>query len=312
MARSLSCILYSSLPDAKRSRIFLRPGGRKDWIPECNAHLRTCHRPRFARLDAPRNDDGRSAKAALRDWQDTIAAPRLCNRRQSLSQWRSRRSSPLASSRSSPTCASRAADPHSVAGADRRPRHRPLRLCAGAAGHARRAGLVVFRRGLHEHRSTRPVILPAPWSHRSIIKRFGLSATVRWGTLACVASLALCAISGNFVVLSFARLLAGLAAAAVFRRRRSAGGDDRAIAAGAGELSAESVLRRARVRHPVVRPDRAVRAAGVRPGIVVDRLVGDDAAHDRHDHPAAADAARCERRHRRCDRRPKFADPAGG
>ncbi len=49
-----------------------------------------------------------------------------------------------------------------------------------------------------------------------LIKRFGLSATVRWGTVACVASLALCALSGNFVVLSLARLLVGLGAAAVF------------------------------------------------------------------------------------------------
>jgi predicted MFS family arabinose efflux permease len=47
-------------------------------------------------------------------------------------------------------------------------------------------------------------------------KRFGLSAAVRWGTLACVVSLALCALSGNFLVLSFARLLAGLGAAAGF------------------------------------------------------------------------------------------------
>ncbi len=49
-----------------------------------------------------------------------------------------------------------------------------------------------------------------------LVKRFGLSAVVRWGTLACVVSLALFAISGNFVVLSFARLLAGLGAAAGF------------------------------------------------------------------------------------------------
>ena len=49
-----------------------------------------------------------------------------------------------------------------------------------------------------------------------LVKRFGLAAAVRWGTLACVVSLALCAISGNFVVLSFARLLAGLGAAAGF------------------------------------------------------------------------------------------------
>src|SRR5674476_735799 len=47
-----------------------------------------------------------------------------------------------------------------------------------------------------------------------LIKHYGLSATARWGTLACVVSLALCALSGNFVVLSFARLLAGLGAAA--------------------------------------------------------------------------------------------------
>jgi predicted MFS family arabinose efflux permease len=49
-----------------------------------------------------------------------------------------------------------------------------------------------------------------------VIKRIGLPASVRWGTLACVASLALCALSGNFVVLSFARLLTGLGAAAGF------------------------------------------------------------------------------------------------
>ena len=58
-----------------------------------------------------------------------------------------------------------------------------------------------------------------------MIRRFGLPRTVRWGTLAAVASLALCAISGNFFVLSFARLLAGSArradssAAARWRRR---------------------------------------------------------------------------------------------
>jgi predicted MFS family arabinose efflux permease len=49
-----------------------------------------------------------------------------------------------------------------------------------------------------------------------MIRRFGLVRTVRWGTLAAVASLALCAISGNFLVLSFARLLAGVGAAGGF------------------------------------------------------------------------------------------------
>ncbi len=49
-----------------------------------------------------------------------------------------------------------------------------------------------------------------------LIQRFGLSTAVRWGTLACVLSLALCAMSGHFMVLSFARLLAGLGAAVAF------------------------------------------------------------------------------------------------
>jgi predicted MFS family arabinose efflux permease len=46
-----------------------------------------------------------------------------------------------------------------------------------------------------------------------LIKRFGLAASVRWSTVACVASLALCALTGNFIALSFARLLVGFAAA---------------------------------------------------------------------------------------------------
>lgn len=50
----------------------------------------------------------------------------------------------------------------------------------------------------------------------SLIKRFGLAPSVIWGSAACVASLALCALTGNFVALSFARLLAGFAAAAGF------------------------------------------------------------------------------------------------
>ena len=49
-----------------------------------------------------------------------------------------------------------------------------------------------------------------------LIRRFGWSAAVRWGTLVSLAALALCAITGNFLVLSFARLLGGFAAAASF------------------------------------------------------------------------------------------------
>jgi predicted MFS family arabinose efflux permease len=49
-----------------------------------------------------------------------------------------------------------------------------------------------------------------------MIRRFGLAGAVHWGTLAAIASLVLCAISGNFIVLSLARLLAGVGAAAGF------------------------------------------------------------------------------------------------
>jgi predicted MFS family arabinose efflux permease len=49
-----------------------------------------------------------------------------------------------------------------------------------------------------------------------LIRLFGLSASIRWGTLACVVSLALSAVSGNLVVLSLARLLVGVGAALAF------------------------------------------------------------------------------------------------
>jgi predicted MFS family arabinose efflux permease len=49
-----------------------------------------------------------------------------------------------------------------------------------------------------------------------LFRQFGLSASVRWGTAASLLSLALCALSGNFAILSFARLLAGFGAAAAF------------------------------------------------------------------------------------------------
>ena len=49
-----------------------------------------------------------------------------------------------------------------------------------------------------------------------LIKRVGWSAAIRGGTLACLAALALCALTGNFIALSFARLVLGLGAAAGF------------------------------------------------------------------------------------------------
>jgi predicted MFS family arabinose efflux permease len=49
-----------------------------------------------------------------------------------------------------------------------------------------------------------------------LIRRFGWSAAIRGGTLVALAALVACAITGNFVVLSLARLAAGLGAAAAF------------------------------------------------------------------------------------------------
>jgi predicted MFS family arabinose efflux permease len=50
----------------------------------------------------------------------------------------------------------------------------------------------------------------------SMSKRFGLYATVRIGTVACVIALLICGLSANFAVLSFARLLTGFGAAINF------------------------------------------------------------------------------------------------
>lgn len=49
-----------------------------------------------------------------------------------------------------------------------------------------------------------------------LIERVGWSAAIRGGTLACVAALATCALTGNFVALSLARLVLGVGAAAGF------------------------------------------------------------------------------------------------
>jgi len=49
-----------------------------------------------------------------------------------------------------------------------------------------------------------------------LARKFGLFRLVQAGTLACVVSLALCALSGDFTLLGFARLLAGVGAAVSF------------------------------------------------------------------------------------------------
>ena len=49
-----------------------------------------------------------------------------------------------------------------------------------------------------------------------LIRRFGWSVAIAGGTLACLASLAVCAITGNFVLLGLARLIIGLGVATGF------------------------------------------------------------------------------------------------
>jgi predicted MFS family arabinose efflux permease len=49
-----------------------------------------------------------------------------------------------------------------------------------------------------------------------LVKRFGLFEVVRAGTIACVASLFLCGLTGNFALLGLARLLTGFGAAVAF------------------------------------------------------------------------------------------------
>ena len=224
----------------------------------------------------------RSAKAALREWQDTIAAARLCNARGACHNG-SPAGDPRESARPSLAArASRAADPDPVAGADGRSWHRPLRLFAGAAGHARRARLVVFRRGLHEHGQRGRL------SRRRAdrLKTDQALRTVRHGALGDAGLRGVAGAVrdlGQFPCAQFCAAAGGAGCGGRIRRRRGTGGDDRAIASRAGEFSAELVLCRSRARHRGIRADRALRAAGVRTGIVVDRLVGDDAARGRHD-----------------------------
>src|SRR6478752_4621131 len=49
-----------------------------------------------------------------------------------------------------------------------------------------------------------------------LVDRFGLSAAIRWGTVASLVALAISGLSANFAVLSFARLLIGFSAALAF------------------------------------------------------------------------------------------------
>src|SRR5271165_4860958 len=162
-----------------------------------------------------RRKSARSAKAALRGWQDTIALARLCKR----------------------------AGPCHIGRCRSKPLHAPDRPPPPA--HPARLILTLSLApviGLGIGRFAYSLVLPdmrdsLGWSYSAagfmntvnaagylvgaliasrFVKRFGLSAAVRWGTMASVVSLALCAMTGNFVILSFARLLVGVAAAIGF------------------------------------------------------------------------------------------------
>ena len=197
--------------------------------------------------------------------------------------------------------ASCVADPHSVARADDRSRNRPLRLCAGAARHARRARLVLFRGRLHEHDQRRRLSggRVACLTDDSALRAAANGALGNAGRRRLAGAMRrvrqffraeLCAIAG------------GRRRGGRVRRRRGAGGHDRADAARTRQLPAQPVLCRAGARHSLIGAGRAVRAAGLWARIVVDRVVGDDAALRRPDPAAVAGAAR-----RRCCDRPRGA-----
>src|ERR1700742_2412086 len=157
-----------------------------------------------------------SAKTALRDWQDTLDACGPVQAGPRLPHWRAPEYSPL---------------------------HSPDR--PSIYTHPARLILILSLTptlGLGIGRFAYALVLPdmrdsLGWSYSAagfmntinaagylagaliaagLVKRFGLSAAAQLGTIAAVVSLALCALSGNFIVLSFARLLAGVGAAVGF------------------------------------------------------------------------------------------------
>src|ERR1700742_5245927 len=185
--------------------------GRDARIPGCKAA-----RFRVRALRRPGMTADRIASAVLREWQDTNAGRASVQVFPGLPQWNQRRRAPL----QSPDHPS--------------PYTHPARLIL-ILSLAPPVGLGI---GRFAYSLVLPDMRDAlGWSYSAagfmntinaagylagalvaskLIKRFGLPAAVRWATLACVLALALCALSGNFVVLSFARLLVGIGAAAVF------------------------------------------------------------------------------------------------
>jgi predicted MFS family arabinose efflux permease len=166
----------------------------------------------------PGHDDlvrcARSAKAALRGWQDTIAVCALCKR-------------------PAPCHSGGLPEIPLHATAPKPPAH-PARLIL-ILSLAPTVGLGI---GRFAYALVLPDMRDAlGWSYSAagfmntvnaagylagalaaarLIRRYGLSATIRWSTLACLLSLALSAMSGNFVILSLARLLVGIGAAVAF------------------------------------------------------------------------------------------------
>ena len=161
-------------------------------------------------------------KRCCADGKTPLLAARLCNHRLACQN-----AGPAGKSRENPrsslACASCAADPDPVAGADRRSRHRPLRLFAGAAGHARRARLVVFGRRFHEHHQCRGLprrCLDGLKAHQAI--RPVCRGALGDARLRSVAG-AVCAV-GKFCRSGHCTGAGGARGGGRFRRRRCAGG----------------------------------------------------------------------------------------
>ena len=224
----------------------------------------------------------RIARAALRDWQDTIAAARPVQPRPGPATMASCRSTPLQAPDRPPPYAHPARlililslaptvglgigrFAYSLVLPDMRD---ALGWSYSAAGFMNTINAAGYLAGalvaVAAHQALRAV-------GRGALGNAGLRAVA--GAVRAVGQFCraeFCAAAGRASARR-SRFVAGAALAATIAQSRP----------DAGEFPAEPVLCRTRARHPVVRPDRAVRAAGVRAGIVVDRVVGDDAAVDR-------------------------------
>jgi len=164
--------------------------------------------------DWPENGKRPSAKAPLPDWQDSVAAGCVAQTAQGLPQWRREKRLTLLDRTEAPVHPARLILILSLA---------PT-VGLGIGRFAYSLLLPDMRDSLQWSYSAAGFMntinaagyLAGALITSQLVRRYGLSAIVRVGTLGCVLSLALCALSGNFVLLSAARLIAGIGAALAF------------------------------------------------------------------------------------------------